>query len=93
MKSFDWSDEKNELLKRTRGISFEEVATAIEEGSIVDNIEHPDLRRHPNQRVYIIIFRKYAYAVPYVEDESKIFLKTIYPSRIYAKKYLTDDSK
>ena len=93
MKSFDWSKDKSELLKRTRGISFDDVADAIEKGALVDNIEHPDPGRHPNQKVYIIIFRKYAYAVPYVEDGSKIFFKTIYPSRIYTKKYLNDDSK
>jgi uncharacterized DUF497 family protein len=31
----DWSDEKNELLKSTRGVSFEEVATELESGRFV----------------------------------------------------------
>ena len=30
----------------------------------------------------------YVYAVPYVEDSEKIFLKTVFPSRKYTKLYL-----
>jgi len=32
----------------------------------------------------------YAYLVPFVEDEEKHFLKTIYPSRKMTRKYLIE---
>lgn len=84
----EFSQEKNELLKSTRNISFEEVLQCIQNGKLLDNkIHHNKLRS--NQRVYIVNINTYAYVVPYVIDKKakKIFLKTVYPSRIYAKRY------
>jgi hypothetical protein len=43
--------------------------------------------------VLIVEFDEYAYVVPYVEDGMKIFLKTIYPSRKMAQKYLSKRKK
>ena len=37
----------------------------------------------------IIAIDQYAYVVPYVEDEEKIFLKTMYASHKETKKYLS----
>ena len=88
--TFDWDNEKNELLKRTRGISFEEIVVAIEDGSIADVLEHSSPERYPNQRVYLVIHHDYVFAVPFVTDvpEDRIVLKTIYPSRKYTRQYL-----
>jgi hypothetical protein len=36
-----WSDEKNEVLKRERGLSFEEAAEIIKAGEELDVIPHP----------------------------------------------------
>jgi hypothetical protein len=36
----------------------------------------------------VVAIRGYAYLVPFVQDEEKIFLKTIIPSRKATKKYL-----
>lgn len=47
-----------------------------------------NVERYPDQKIFIIAFGKYAYSVPFIEDEEKIFLKTIYPSRKFTKKYL-----
>lgn len=93
MKYFDWNEEKNALLKALREISFEDVQTAIEEGRVLDDFEHPDKKRYPNQRVFVVEIDDYAYYVPYVEDEEKIFLKTIFPSRKATKKYLYGGEK
>lgn len=76
-------------LKTERGIGFEDIQAAIEEGKILTDIDHPQKQRYPGQRVFIVEFDGYAYAVPYVEDDIKIFLKTIYPSRKMTKKYLS----
>jgi len=77
-----WSENKNELLKRDRGISFEEVVEIIQSGDELDIIPYP---KRSNQR--IIVVRIHDYAVPFVEDESGIFLKTIFPSRTLNSQY------
>ena len=81
--------EKNELLKKDRGISFNDVVLAVETGNLLDDIEHPNKERYPNQDIFIIfiMIKNYVYLVPYVETEKEIFLKTIIPSRKMTKKY------
>ena len=88
MKYFDWDSEKNDTLKKERGVGFEEVLIAIEEGDILDIVEHSNRNKYPNQRVFIVRLYEYAYLVPFVEDEEKIFLKTIIPSRKATKRYI-----
>ena len=88
MKYFDWNREKNERLKEERDISFEEVSEAIIDQKILDAFEHPNQARYPNQKVFVLEIRDYAYFVAYIEDEEKIFLKTVYPDRDLTKKYL-----
>jgi uncharacterized DUF497 family protein len=92
MKYFDWNDEKNELLKQTRGVSFEEVILAIENGDLLDRVRHINPAKYPNQMIFYVAMNEYVYAVPFVEDEEKIFLKTIIPDRKATKKYLGDSN-
>jgi uncharacterized DUF497 family protein len=84
---YEWSEEKNKLLKDSRGVGFEEVLLAIDEGRLLDVIPHHNLEKYPNQKLFIVRIRGYIYYVPFVEDEEKIFLKNIVPSRKYQKKY------
>ena len=84
MKYLNWNSEKNEILKRERGISFEEIAYLIESGEIIGIEENPG---RSNQKLYILEIENYAIVVPFVENETEIFLKTAFPSRKYAKKY------
>ena len=88
MKYFDWNNEKNQLLLETRGVSFEEVVLAIENGDLLDRVKHPNAAKYPNQMVFYVSINKYVYAVPFVEDDEKIFLKTIIPDRKATEKYL-----
>jgi hypothetical protein len=83
-----FNEEKNELLKATRSISFEDALKSIKEKKLLDNIAHPS-KRYPHQRLYVIEIKKYIYAVPYIIniEKQEIFLKTIYPSRVLTKKY------
>ena len=90
MKCFDWNDEKNEKLKQLRGVSFEQVELAIATGDLVDRLTHPNPAKYPNQKVILVRIADYIYSVPYVEDNEKIFLKTIIPNRKATKKYLGD---
>lgn len=87
MKYFDWNDEKNDVLKKTRGVSFEQVELAIALGDLIDRLKHPDSAKYPNQRVFLVKIDNYIYSVPFVEDNEKIFPKTIIPNRKATKKY------
>lgn len=88
MKEVNWNIEKNDWLKKERGVSFEIVKQYIENEDYVDIIEHPQKERYPNQRVFIIDIDGYIFCVPFVENKAEIFLKTIFPSRTLTKKYL-----
>lgn len=90
MLCYDWNQEKNEKLKAERGICFEEVLEAIVSEGLLDTLDHPDQIKYPNQKIYVVRAMSYVYLVPFVRDETKIFLKTIIPSR-KAKKYYGDD--
>ncbi|MCL5011270.1 MAG: DUF4258 domain-containing protein [Patescibacteria group bacterium] len=88
MKYFDWDNGKNEVLKRERDVGFEDVLTAIEAGDTLDILENSNKKKYPNQKVFVVRIEDYAFIVPFVEDEEKVFLKTIIPSRKATKKYL-----
>ncbi len=88
MKYYDWNDEKNELLKKLRGLSFEQVVLAIVSGDLIDRVKHPNPDKYPNQRVFLVKIDDYIYSVPYVEDDEKMFLKTIIPNSKATKKHL-----
>lgn len=88
MKYFDWDEEKNKILIKERGISFEEIKVAVEEGGELDTYDHPNQKRYPGQKIMVVEIDNYAYSVPYVRDGDKIFLKTVIPSRKATKKYL-----
>ena len=88
MKHFDWNDVKNEVLKKTRGVSFEQVELAIALGDLIGRIRHPNSVKYPNQKIFLVQIDNYVYSVPYIEDDEKIFLKTIIPNSKATKKYL-----
>ncbi len=90
----EFSEEKNLILKETREISFDDVLNAIETGDVLDNIKHPNKKKYPKQKILVIKIKSYIYAVPYIIDKQKksIFLKTVYPSRVLAKKYLKGET-
>jgi uncharacterized DUF497 family protein len=88
MKYFDWNKEKNEFLKKERNISFEEVVLAIQNGMLLDRVKHHNPGKYPKQFILYVQISDYVYAVPNIENENKIFLKTIYPDRRATKKYL-----
>lgn len=87
MKVFRWNAEKNEALRAERGISFERMVVAIE-GGLLDILSHPNPRKHPGQRVLVVVCDGYAYLLPFVKRETCFFLKTIIPSRKATRDYL-----
>ena len=88
MRTFKWNTEKNEVLAKDRGITFEEIVETIESGAKVIEVDHPNKKKYPNQRILIVDVSGYAYMVPYVQDGNECFLKTIIPSRKATKKHL-----
>ena len=84
---YDWDEEKNNLLKSERNISFEQIIVEIINGNLLDVLEHPNQQKFPNQLMYIVRSEDYVYCVPFVSNKEKIFLKTIYPSRKFKKLY------
>jgi hypothetical protein len=75
-----WSELKSRRLKKSRGMSFEEVLGS----KLIGVLKHP-AREDQN----ILLFEKggYVWVVPYVHEKGGIFLKTLFPSRKYTKRY------
>ena len=92
MKPANWSTEKNIRLKAERGVSFEEVLSAMSNGGLLAVLNHPNSTQYPNQRMLVVRIRGYAYLVPFVETETEVFLKTIIPSRKATRQYLAEDN-
>lgn len=86
MKIFRWSELKSARLKRTRGVSFDEIIQA----KLVGTTEHP---KRPGQYLMLFEHKNYVWAVPCVEQGDDVFLKTLYPSRKYTKLYQRGELK
>jgi uncharacterized DUF497 family protein len=88
MKYHAWNNDKNEKLKKERGISFEDVIYYIEHGKLIAILKHKNQKKYPEQRIYVLEINNYIYLVTFIKKENEIFLKTIIPSRKATKKYL-----
>lgn len=75
----EWNNEKNELLKATMNVSFEQAKEEIEKHrNTSPMINHS----HPNQYITVVNINGYPCVVPFVMMENGgWFLKTIYQSR------------
>ncbi len=87
MKTYRRSEKKNDQLKQSRGISFEEVVLTLESGGLLDVLAHPNPRRYPNQQVFVVAVMQYVYLVPHIEEPDHVFLKTVIPSRKATRDY------
>lgn len=76
-----WDPLKSEALKRTRGVSFEDILRA----TFVTIEQHP---KRPHQKLMLFDLDGYIWTVPYVRTGDGVFLKTLFPSRMYTKKWL-----
>lgn len=88
-----FNEEKNQLLKATRGIGFDEIKDLLGGDGLLADIIHPS-KMYSHQRIYVVRVNDVVYAVPYVINPQKgeIFLKTIYPSRVLRRKYIQGDT-
>jgi hypothetical protein len=53
-------------------------------GNLLLDIQHPV---YEHQRMLLYNLENYVWLIPYVETENEIFLKTLYPTRKYTKRY------
>jgi uncharacterized DUF497 family protein len=87
---FNYSTEKNAKLISERGIGFEEIIDATQQGNLLSITEHHNPDQYPNQYLLHVRCLEVVYVVPFVIEESgTLFLKTLYPSRKATKKYLS----
>ena len=68
--AFDWSTEKNHQLVEQRGVSFESVVSAIEQGGLLDVLEHPNQDRYPGQNIYVVEILGYVHLVPFAHRQT-----------------------
>ena len=90
---FVFSENKNEILYKVRGVSFYQIIEAIAEHGILLNIKHPNEDKYPNQWMMVVKMNNYTYSVPYVLNEEKIYLKTIYPNRKFLHLLSNEEKK
>jgi uncharacterized DUF497 family protein len=88
MKPFRWNAEKNQIIAAERGVNFEQMTIAIEDGGILDILQHPNVEKYPNQKIFVVEFNDYVYMIPFVEEDDCYFLKTVIPSRKATRDYL-----
>ena len=81
MEEIRWNPLKNERLKKTRDISFEEIL----QSELVKTGVHP---KRKNQFILYFFHRNYIWLVPFVKSDEYIFLKTLYPSRQHTRLYM-----
>ena len=83
---FDWNPAKNQWLKESRGITFDEIMCLIDGGYLRAILNHP---KKPYQKILVVELEGYAYNVPFImEKDGTYFLKTVYPSRASTKKFI-----
>ena len=93
MKYFSWNEDKNELLKSEKQVSFEDIVFYTEKGFLPDVLEHPNQEKYKGQKIFVVQIDDYVYLIPFIENEHEVFLKTIIPSRKATKKYFKGDEK
>ncbi len=86
---YEFPSDKNQQLIDGRQISFEEVIAALDNGQVLDVIDHSNQAKYPHQQMFVVHVNDYVYLVPFVQkDKHTVFLKTIFPSRKARKQYL-----
>lgn len=82
---YDFSPEKDKLLKRERGLGFEDVIALIEGGQafLATRNSNP---KYPHQFIFEVEIGGYIHIVPFVVDGTCAYLKTVYPSRKATKR-------
>ena len=79
-----WKPEKNEWLKKERGLSFEQIEEAIFHGGLKGIVIN---RLHSDQIIIAVLVEKYLIAVPATVRGTVVLFRTAYHSRKLNKRY------
>lgn len=82
----EWNEDKNKLLIKTRGLSFEMVEQAVLEGKLIKVDDNKNIK-YPHQYILLVELNNYIHCVPAVKKLNGYFLKTIYACRKMDKLY------
>lgn len=93
MRQISWSEQKSKELLLKRGVSFDDVLSALQDDRFLAIEEHPNRLKYPHQKILIVRLYGYVYIVPFVESNEGLFLKTIYPDRKYHAKYTRSENE
>jgi len=80
VKEIKWNASKSALLKQTRGASFEDILRS----RFIGLYEH---HKRKNQFILLYEYNNYIWVVPCIIRKTTLFLKTLYPSRKFTRKY------
>jgi len=87
--NIEFDEQKNLILKETRGVNFDDVLTCIKNNKVLGVEKHYNKSKYINQSLLIVKINNYAYVVPFVvKNDNTIFLKTVFPSRKYKKLHI-----
>ncbi len=84
---YEYSAKKNLKLLRERGVCFEDVISVLDEEGPLSVIDHPNPKKYPGQKIYLVELDNYIYLVTFERKGNKAILKTIYPSRKMTRLY------
>lgn len=82
--------EKNIKLKHERGVNFEDIIAAIENGHLLDIKPHHNSGKYLNQDILVIEIDNYVYLAPCIKKGNILTMKTVYPSRKATMFYLKE---
>jgi len=77
---FEFDNEKDLLIKKTRGVGFEEIIAAIIEDRVLDIKPHHNQKNYPQQIIYQVDIDGYVWLVPAIKSGRNVRLITAYPS-------------
>ncbi len=75
-------------MKKERNLRFEQIVLHIENGNLLDIVDHSNKEKFAHQKILIVKIEEYIIAMPFVKKNNEKFLKTIIPSRRLIKQYL-----
>lgn len=64
---------------------------ALQEGDLLDVLEHPNSEKYAGQRLYVLNIDNYAWVVPFRDSGDSRILITAFPSRKYTSVYLKEE--
>jgi len=84
---YEFCPEKNVKLKEQRGIDFNEIIFYMENGGLLDVVQHHNKEKYAAQQFFVVDVQGYIHLVLFVQNGNAVFLKTIFPSRKHTKQY------